>query len=91
MNQCEFHGYDKLICPDYKKDTINTRKEQVKAGTHAYIISAWNGDGQYSYGNAVGAKYYKSKAIAERVCNKGNEESGFNRVVRFVSIPKESK
>jgi hypothetical protein len=63
-------------------------KEQIKAGTHAYIICAWSGDGNYSYGNALNAKFYKSKAVAENICNKGNETSGFERVVRYVSIPK---
>lgn len=72
MNDCEFHGYHKLICPLCKAERIASDKDDLKSGKAVIGVFRWSGRNDYKISDAL--KTFKSRAVAEKYVDKLNKE-----------------
>lgn len=74
MSDCEFHGYDKLTCPECKRNDAQRRSDGIAAGRLVYAVFEWRGDGRYTIDHVVGCKTYKRNASAQKVADALNSQ-----------------
>lgn len=86
---CPYHGYS-TPCPTCQTEGQAFDRERARAGTWAYCIFEWRGDGKYRAQDAASPKRYKVKSAAQKRAdwlNAGGAsiaEGGY--VVRFVPV-----
>lgn len=91
MSNCQFHGYDALICPMCRAERIATESEAISSGAYVVGVFAWTGANDYKVEKAL--KIYKSKAAANKYAEKLNVDplkvSAGGYVVRTVKAKME--
>jgi hypothetical protein len=75
------HGVG-FLCLACRDEEARDRKAKLKAGTHAWMVVQYRGDGKYSAGGAL--KQYKNRAAAEKYAEALNKTPAHNTVVRFL-------